>query len=204
LQRPRRDAARARRIAAVLALLGALAGLPALAPAEGLLAAPTPATVASADPVPPGPFNTPPTALRSPRDLGNRLCAAYALYCADIWREKMGYGIPFNLLISEVCLHVRVFETERAGIACLETAIRAVPTLPESVLVDQQFGFGERARHAVWHDRTDRQWAEAVLRYFARIPAYCRRATEDTADYFPCLLREVQFFQTVLKRHRMG
>lgn len=143
------------------------------------------------------------SAQRSERDLGNRICAAYPPYCSQVWRDGLARGLPFNALISEVCLHVGLRANEDAGIACAETAIRIVPTLPDAVLVAQQFAPGERDRHAVWHDKSDRQWGAAVARYFQRIPLYCDHATPVIYDYFPCLLREVHFFQAVLKNFRL-
>lgn len=168
-----------RRLAAALGALALLA----------LAAAPLPA----AQQAPDGP-------LRSPRDLGNQVCAPYAAYCAELWRAGLAGGAPFNLLISEVCLHVRFYENEDAGIACLETGIHAVHTLPDSALVAGQFRPGERERNPFWHDRSDRQWAETVAQYFQRIPAFCDQATPVIYDYFPCLMREVHFFQVVIKR----
>lgn len=140
---------------------------------------------------------------RSERDLGNRICAVHQPYCVKLWRQGMAQGLPFNRLISEVCLHVRVVEPEDAGIACVETAIRLVPQLTDRVLVRSQFAPGERARNVLWHDRTDRQWGASVARYFQRIPSYCDHATPIIHNYFPCLLREVHYFQAVLKRYRL-
>ena len=152
---------------------------------------------------PPGAEDSEALRLRSLRDLGNRLCAPYPFYCASVWRRTMEQGAPFNVLISEACLFVYAKERDDAGIACIETAIRNVGTLPEAVLVYGQFAPGERERNALWYNRSDAAWAEAVTAFFACLPAYCDNATPVIYDYFPCLQERVRFFQVILKRYRL-
>jgi hypothetical protein len=138
---------------------------------------------------------------RSTRDLGNLICAPYASYCSRFWRQGMLRGAPFNLLIAETCLWVFHIDGEDAGIACAEAAIRAVPRLPDTVLVQGQFGPGERERHRYWRHQTDQQWARVATAYLQRIPNFCDQTTPVIYEYFPCLVREVQFFQTILKNY---
>jgi hypothetical protein len=140
---------------------------------------------------------------RSLRDLGNNLCAPYPLYCASVWRRTMAQGEPFNVLISEACLFVYAEQSDDAGIACMEQGIRSVGTLPVAVLVERQFAPGEREANALWHDRPDGAWAEAVAAFFARVPGYCDNATPVIYDYFPCLQDRVRFFHVILKRYRL-
>jgi hypothetical protein len=136
----------------------------------------------------------------SERDLGNLLCAPYALYCTQLWRRSLAREEPFNVLISETCLHVGYRENEDAGIACLEQGLRAAGDLPDSVLVAGQFAAGERERNAIWRDRSDREWARLTLAFLRGVPGYCDEATPVIFDYFPCLLQEVRYFQVVLKQ----
>jgi hypothetical protein len=146
------------------------------------------------------PAAAPATPQLSSYDLGNLLCAPYAPYCFTLWRNGLSDDQPFNVLISEVCLFVGANENEDAGIQCLQTAIQDVPSLPDAVLVDKQFAQGERQANPYWRNKSDHEWARTTAAYFQRIPAYCDQATPVIFDYFPCLLREVQFFQTVLKQ----
>jgi hypothetical protein len=137
---------------------------------------------------------------QSMRDLGNRVCAAHGAYCAELWRLGLDAGAPFNELISDVCLHVWAREDEDAGIACAETGIREVPSLPDAALLYRQFAPGERDNNGVWRGKPDRLWVVTVGEYFRRIPEFCDQSTPVIWDYLPCLLREVQYFQAVLKQ----
>jgi len=135
----------------------------------------------------------------SPYDLGNQVCAAFAPYCANLWRQGLMAGASFNFVLSEVCIHVGIWDSEDAGIQCLEQGIRGVASLTDDSLVFGQFAPGERQSNNYWRDRPDHTWAEMTAAYFERIPNYCDQATPEIHNYLPCLAREVRFYQVALK-----
>ena len=137
---------------------------------------------------------------QSTYDLGNEVCAAFAPYCADLWRQGIQGGASFNYILSEVCIHVGIWDSEDAGIQCLEQGIRGALRLTDDSLVFGQFAPGERQMNVYWRDRPDHSWAEMAMAYMERIPAYCDQATPEIHNYLPCLAREVRFFQVALKR----
>lgn len=192
-----------RRAAPWLAMVAALTALALLSGCAG--SAPAPAED-SAPPQAPAPSvanahatEAPPPSLDS---LGRQVCDVQYPGCEEAWRAGMARGEQFNVLIVDACLWVYLRVSDDEGIACALRGIRYAPSLPDGLLVDGQFAPGERDRHPVWRGKSDRQWARSVARYFGQIPEYCDQATPIIFNYFPCLIREVRFFQSVLKQTR--